>query len=101
MGKVILAYDTLVAFNLGLIIALTFTIVLAATLIAGRPGQRRLRRELDQISARITALELAEKQRLMIEVISATQISCPRRETMGNASYKNAIGSNTFYPTRH
>ena len=94
-----LGYDT--AFNPGLIIALTFAIVLAAILIAGRRGQRSLRTELDRISARITALELAEKQRLLIEVNSATQIRCRGPETVARANYKNAVVSNPSYPTRH
>jgi len=86
MGKVMFAYDTLVAFDPERIIALTFAIVLAAILIVGRRRQRRLYAKLDQMSARITALEVAENQRLMMRVNSASEISDQGCETVGSAS---------------
>ena len=81
-----LTYDSLVALNPEPIIVLTFAIALAAILIVGRRSQRRLRAELDRISARIVALELAENRRLMMQVKSASQISDQGSETAGSAS---------------
>jgi hypothetical protein len=57
-----------------IVLTLTFAIVLAAILIVGIRRRRkaaRLRAELNRISARVTALEVAEDRRLMIRVKSA------------------------------
>jgi hypothetical protein len=71
-----LMYDAVAPLGPELIIVLTltFAIVLAAILIVGIRRRRktgRLRAELHRMSARITALELAENMRLMIRVKSA------------------------------
>jgi type II secretory pathway pseudopilin PulG len=70
-----LMYDAVAPLGPELIIVLTltFAIVLAAILIVGIRRRRktgRLRAELHRMSARITALELAENRHLLMRVKS-------------------------------